>query len=790
MRSLRSALLLLALLLALPHQMATAGQGPDEVLLLDLCLNDRCFGVAVVAMRQGRVLIDREALVAAGLDPTGLEPERIGDHLLVDPGALDQGVEARIDHSQLRVDLHQAAQDKKLQRVNLRARPPTDPVGMPWSASLNYAAGVATHRGNRGAGPESLFLDGAAGRGHAALRSTGHWSETEGWRRGLTRFEYDDLPGLRRWTAGDQFAIARDPLGGGVLLGGVGVERAYDQDPYLVTFPQPFYSGLMEAPGTVEVYANGAMIARHELGAGPFSLDNLGIPQGRSDLQIIVRDPFGGRSELAGVSFYGASSLLAPGLSDYAFRVGRPRVDGGFGNRGYADRTAGQAWYRRGLTSWLTVGGRVEADRDVRNVGADLALVLPRGELGLALAASDDDTGGGGGAASLLYSYSSGVFGFGMGTRRFDRDYRRLGEQWGTGSDSLLASRRLREDDFIGLSWSPVGGLAVQVNAGRQRRETQETERTVGASVMWRVARRSQLLFSLQRHTGGWREEGETSAVFSYSHSFDRDTFNADVRRRGGHTGYGIGARRTRFSEVGWGYDLNLQQFDGYDSGTGHLEYQGHHGRYSLQADHFGGRTTGRLMASGALVAIGGQLHATPPLETGYALVRVPDIGGVPVMRENQMAGHTGARGDLLVRGLVPFYANRLSIDHHAVPLDHDIRVGERDVAVPRNTGALVLMDVRALRAATGHVHLRNGATLEPVRHGLLRLRGGEATLEAPLGGSGRFYVEEVVAGRYEATVERDGELLAECVLQVPAEREAGIADLGVLECESVEGRP
>lgn len=783
MRRLKLLAAALALALSVPAAVAATG-GDDEILLLDLCLNDRCSGVAVVAVRGERILIDREALLAAGLDPTGLRAERLGGRDLVDPVDLAAGIVVQLDRGQLRVDLRQDAADMARQRVDLRQRPRIEPVGLPWSTFANYAARFGDRGGSGDArrdgspGLESLFVDAAIGRGHVALRSTAFWGEGGGWRRGLTRLEIDQTQRLRRWTVGDQSALARDPLGGGALLGGVGVERAFDQDPYLVTFPQPFHTGMLQAPGTVEVYANGALIARRDLNAGPFTLDNLGVPPGRSDLRIVVRDPFGNRSELASTYFYGTSSLLAPGLSDYAFRLGRIRRDVGFGDARYGDGTALQAWYRYGVGPALTVGGRIEGDAGLRNAGIEVAFKLPLGEVGASVGASDDRDAGRGDAGSLTYTYGGPRFGFGFGARRFDGAYRRLGDA----DNVFLFGGRVRDDDFASISLAPFERLSLQLNYARQRREDWPRERSIGLAATWRLSGRAQMLLSVQQRRGGMLDEPDTAGVLSFTYAFDRSSVGADIRHDAGGTGYGINARRSRQQDLDWGYDLDLQHSPDYDSGRAQLEYQGPHGRYALQAERFGGDSSMGLLVSGALVGIGGRVYATPPLESGFALVRVRGVAGVPVLRENVEAGRTDGAGDLLVRGLVPYSANRIAVDGAGVPMQYDIVTGQREITVPRNTGAIVDLDVRALRAVTGHVRLPSDNA--PVStFGILRLSGGGDVFEAPLGGSGRYYFEDLPPGRYRAEVERAGAVIARCVLEVPGLREAGIAPLGDLVC-------
>ncbi|PIX61767.1 MAG: hypothetical protein COZ47_00235, partial [Lysobacterales bacterium CG_4_10_14_3_um_filter_64_11] len=369
MRRLRAA----TLALALASSAMVRAQDGDEILLLDLCVNGNCPGVAAVVLREDRVLIETEALRAAGVDIDALPTLTIGERLFVDAKAINHGTRVRLDRDALRVDIDIAAENLPLQAVNLRTRRPADSVQLPLTAFVNYAATLGK------AAERNAFLDGGVGKGSLALRSTALWQRTGGWQRGLSRFEFDRSNALQRWTLGDQFAVTPDALGGGALLGGIGVERAFEQDPFLVTFPQPFVAGVLESPGTVEVYSNGALIARRALQPGPFSLDNIGVPPGRSDVQVVVRDNFGNRRDLSAARFYTTTTLLAPGLSDYGLRLGLPRTQAFAGS--YNGDPALQGFYRRGVAKRLTLGGRIEADAQLRNAGVNLVWQLPVGDV-------------------------------------------------------------------------------------------------------------------------------------------------------------------------------------------------------------------------------------------------------------------------------------------------------------------------------------------------------------------------------------------------------------------------
>jgi outer membrane usher protein len=756
---------MLTLALTIAFALPAHAQPGDETLLLDLCINDRCIGVAAVIARGEDVLVDREALAVANIDTAAVAPERIGERDFVSLRALNHGSRFAIDRAQLRLDLRLSPQLLPRQHALLNAHAVAETAPQPWTAFVNYAATVGEQR------ERALFLDAAVGRGNGALRSTGLWEGVEGWRRGLTRFELDQPASLRRWTLGDQYAIPRDPLGGGLLLGGFGVERAFDQDPYLVTFPQPTYSGVLESPGTIEVYANGVLIGRRELDAGPFTLEQLGIQPGRNDVRVIVRDPFGNRSELASRSYYGSTAgLLARGLSEYAVRAGAPRIDGGLGDH-YADEDVLQAWYRRGISDALTLGARVEGDRSLHNAGVDLVFRLPAGQVALAVADSDADGVGRGAAWSFNYGYSTRTWGFGLGTRRASARYRNLGDPVA----ALLGP--LRIDDYAAVSFSPRERLSLQFNAGRRQRDGGDVQRSAGMSGTLQLWPRAQLLLTVQRST--YAGVHDTTAQLSLGLALDRDSFTFSAQRReagdAARNGYGFDARRSRPPGIGWGYGVSLQRSGDFESGFGQLEYQGAHGRYALEAEEFDGDSRSRVRASGALVAVAGRAFATPPIESGFALVRVPGLAGMPILRENLEVGRTDARGDLLVRELLPFYANRIALDESAVPAGYDLRTPRRDVQVPRNTAALVLLDAPAVHAVTGRFVHAGAAAGDRVHI------AGEAVVQ-PLGSGGLFYLEGLQAGRQTLHVEGSAGA-RECVLDVPAAQAPGVTNVGVIEC-------
>jgi outer membrane usher protein len=758
----RASALALGLLLAgiAPAQTPPA----QDTLLLDLCVDGACDGIAVVVVRGSQLLIERAALQRVGIGVADLATQRIDGRDFVAGDSLASGIQLHLDRALLRLDIQRPARILPAQHGDFRAPRPQLQGSNDWSAYVNYAASAGEQRASR-----SLFLDGAVTRGPWSFANDAQWWNDGGLRRGLTRLEFDQPASLQRWTIGDQYAFSPDPLGGSALLGGVGVQRAFDLDPFLITFPQPYLSGVLETPGTVEIYANGNLVGRQPLQAGPFSLQGLGLSPGQNDVRLVLRDPFGGLRELSTTSYYSASSLLAPGLSEYALRIGRTRPSP-VEDR-YLDDAVLAGFWRRGIHQRFTLGARVEATRTLANVGTQAALRLPLGELSAAVAGSRGD-GLSGGATALTYQYSNRIGSASLGMRAFDRGYRRLGDEFLPGF-----LRQPRGDAFAALSWSPRARLSLQLNWGRNRYYGSSDETRYGISGHVRIEDASQLVFSLVRSDDGTLRD--TIAQLGFTLALGRDNLNVGARHDHAGMGYSVDLNRSRPADTGFGYDLNLNRQGGNDLAFARAEYQGDHGRYAVTAQSLDGHNDASVLVSGALVAIGGRVFATPPVDGSFALARVPGLAGVQVRRENLAMGVTDARGDVLVRGLLPYYPNRIGYDDADVPATWRAGANQLTVAVPRHGGAVVHFDASPLRAIAGSVRLAQAGA------GVLRLHGAQHDAESRIGGSGRFYFEDVPAGAYAIEIELDSGAHARCAVQVPAV--AGVARLGEIDCTQAE---
>ncbi len=186
----------------------------------------------------------------------------------------------------------------------------------------------------------------------------------------------------------------------------------------------------------------------------------------------------------------------------------------------------------------------------------------------------------------------------------------------------------------------------------------------------------------------------------------------------GGHHG-SVDLQRSLPAGTGFGYRFSG---DGHAYGNSALQFQGPYGRYEVTHDRFEGAQTTAVHASGGVVAIGGGVYATRPVEDGFALVQVPGVPHVRTYASYQEVGRTNKKGNLLVPGLLPYYGNSLSIADQDIPLDRSVEATQRIIAPPFRGGALVTFPVRQMQNSTGRVLLLRGTERMVPAYGQLTL--------------------------------------------------------------------
>jgi outer membrane usher protein len=231
----------------------------------------------------------------------------------------------------------------------------------------------------------------------------------------------------------------------------------------------------------------------------------------------------------------------------------------------------------------------------------------------------------------------------------------------------------------------------------------------------------------------------------------------------------------------GFGYRLRGDITEETARGLAVMQYQGPYGRYEASYERLSSKDTVTLSAAGGLIALGGSVFATRPVNESFALIQVPGVEGIRGYLNNQEIGKTNARGDLPVPDLLPYYGNRLGIAQTDIPLDHSVGSTEQTVASTFRGGAVVRFPVQQIRAAMGDVVIVRGAETFVPAYGQMTVTAEGQEMGSPIGRDGEFYFENVPVGRYPAVIEHEA---GRCAFTLEVPSAAGpIVELGTVQC-------
>ena len=759
-------------LIALAILASTPAMAERQKLLLELCVNGSCYGTAFVILQDGHVFVDADSLGRAEIPLQGPPAFSLEAQDFVDVSAISYAGGVDVDSARGRLALALPGAVFAGNSIDVTAQPRRLVPDALLSAFMNY--GLNTGFGSDSA---SVFLDTGIAYGPALLRDDPSWTARQGFARGLTRFEFDDTANDRRWTLGDQYAYSNDGLGGTALIGGIGLARAFDLDPYLITYPQPTISGLLQAPGTVDIYENGALVSQKQVPAGPFNLASLGLGlgAGAGNVRVVVQDPFGGTSVLQ-QNFYSSSQLLRQGLSDYAYQLGVERLSS-LSNGYETGRPVLLARDSTGVTNFLTAGARLEVEGRLVNAGPTINLRLPVGVLTAGLSASASAAGQG--LASLIaYAFNSRLISVGAGMQTASSGYRRIGD------DILPAAFRPQQIAYANLSTTPFAPLNLQLSAGRSVYADGSRQSNVSLNAQINLPHGATLTLSLSRafnHPG----RGDTQITANLVIPWGRTSVGLSATRdESGGTAYDLSAQRSLPPDTGFGYTANAELGRSGFTGNGQAAYQSPYGLLQLTGQRIAGQTSGAALLSGSLVAMDGRVFATRETQDGYALIETPGAPGTRITHENQPIGTTDADGNLLVTNLLPYQANKIGLDQDSVPLDDAIDATDQTVTVPRFGGTIARFGVHRLHAARGVLML--GGT--PAQYGAGKLEAPGGTLKTLIGLDGTFYFPNLPAGRFTLKARTaNGDM--DCPLTMPASPRP-LTDLGRIACQPGTATP
>jgi outer membrane usher protein len=549
----------------------------------------------------------------------------------------------------------------------------------------------------------------------------------------LSTYQSDQPDTLRSLRIGDS-ANATGAWGLGLLFGGVQWGTDFSVRPDFIAQSMPRIAGDALLPSTVDVLVNNVLRSRQEVPAGPFTIQNLPLVNGRGDIQVVVRDLLG-REQAISQPFMASPSLLRVGLVQDAYEVGALRRNYGVQSDDYGDGFAA-ATYRKGLTTQWTGELRGELQKDVRTLGASSAILLPglRSVIEATLAGSSASGLSAGGLTSVAYEHVGDRLAVNARLALQNASFRQLG------SDIAHVPRQT-----ITLQASaPLGAGTAFANYVQRQDQDESRVQVLNLNYAQRIQERVFFTVSLLQSLvgSGLSSDAHAPSVAlqaSFTVFFDGRHFsNAAMAQQAGLTSSALDYQQV--AEPGGGVAYRLATLDGPGGGSQGAAVSTQQpfallmGEVQRQQDG----TSTRLSARGGLATLGSGTYHTQGLEQSFAIVRAGNAPGLPLFLENQLVAHTGADGTALIGNLRSFQPNALSLDPLDLPLDQSVGVVRAQVRPRRLGGVAVDLGVHALLGATLRLVLPDGSDMPPWTS--VGLEGGAPAFS--VGKDGEVYVE------------------------------------------------
>lgn len=665
---------LLAALLAVSPVYAKV---PDDVAPAFLAASVNGQDVKVVAtlwQRDGQWQAEREQWEALGI--VLADNERTQDIL----SAQALGVELKIDENAQTVDLVVPVSRLKVQTLGTRLSMPELSLPAP-GVLINYSIAGLVQRDRQ-----------ALSVGHE-IRTAGRWglltssgqvnwdSSTHAGRymRGHTRWQQDDYQRQITTQIGDVRSAGQSQA----MLGGVRVAKDPGAlDPYTSIYPMPTLGGVALDTSTVEILANQARVAEHDVRKGPFTIERFPLRNGRNALDVVVRDAFGREQIVSSKQLYFTPHLLRKGLTTWAVAAGRVRqgITDDYGKLGASIEAA------HGLSDTWTLTASAQSDGNNHNAVLGARTVLGTAGVLQVQAGQSQGAEGTGTYRRLQYNYAGPNVGIGVAHERADR-YWQL-----SSNDTLALQARSRTE--ASLTWSSDDrrwrGRLAAVDLETAFDHQVSRVRYATAEAGWHSGRHTlsaSAMYDFKRQAPG--------VVVGYRYQLNNAAIAATVRQAPDITRVGLAANyHTQFDgkpvavrgevarinsepQVRVGGDAMLAK------GWARVEVQHASGETLVSGEFIGAVHLGR-----------GGATWLPRVYDGFAVVDISGVEGVPVRANGRTIGKTNKAGRLVVPNLMSHTATPIRIDDRALPVGVQLSTSEVVVAARRQSGARAVFPV------------------------------------------------------------------------------------------------
>jgi outer membrane usher protein len=351
------------------------GKGQNTFAKLPVILNNRSAGTigATIGDTPETTILDPKSVIA--LLEQAAKPEVLNEinktietnSSLTLQDLYDAGLEAMLDYErmQIRVFIPPELRVTRLQRLRRQDRPVREispPATLSGYTNFLYKQEWIHYEQTNGASnyPSQLDFESVINYKNWVIEAFGGIKSDRDYlfQRGDIRLTRPDPESLVNYVIGD----LRVPVRGSQSspsLGGFGIYKDFDLQPYLVVQPIARQKILLRTPSEVEISINGIKLKSIKLDAGEHDLIDFPGLTGANDIELKITDQYG-HEEIISFPFIYEPTSLAKGLHSYGYSIGFPFYDE-LGERKYdtSDPTL-SFFHRYGLTDLFTVGGHFQ----------------------------------------------------------------------------------------------------------------------------------------------------------------------------------------------------------------------------------------------------------------------------------------------------------------------------------------------------------------------------------------------------------------------------------------------
>lgn len=555
----------------------------------------------------------------------------------------------------------------------------------------------------------------------------------------MSSLTYERPKDLQWITFGDMFASSGN-LGSTINIGGIGISKAYQMDPYLIRQPTLNLTGTAALPSQVDIYVDGVLTGRERVSPGQFQMSNLNYYGGSRNVELVVRDAFGNEQRFHYPAYF-TSDLLKQGLHDYSYNFGLLRQQYGVQSNVYS-KPAFSVFHRYGVTDYWTIGARGEAADDIYNGGIQTSYLIPQAGVVTLDFAGSSASFGTGWAMSFSHSYQKGRFGSNLLFTKYTEDYATI--------DSSLLTEKFNYVAGCGVSYTTENWGAISLGYSEQNTYNAGSRQVASASYTYNLTKSLTLGITTQAVRDA--TPGTDYQILVSLNFYSPKNIQVSAQYQATRDGNTETVQVIKYQPTGegWGYNALLTKNVSSSSGTTelfnpHVQYNGPYGTYTLDSYFQRGDISSdsyNLGAAGALVYTEGFFGLTRPVNDSFSFVMVDKLPGVAVNVNNEEIGKTDSSGRIIIPTMRSYNVNQINFEANNVPMDYNISGVNTNVLPSLWSGSCINFDVTKVQAVTGFIFVSQKGKIIPLEFYEVTMIVNGKEFKFPTGRGGEFYFE------------------------------------------------